>query len=114
MPLTTLVCAILIFLHLKNQRMADGDGIEMNEPFSQAATGKGRSGHTDSNSFLHDDDTSSGGYVPPGQEAPQRMSASEQYAASSSSGYETHTQTGGGDFGGGGSAGGGWCGKELV
>ena len=109
-PLTTLVCVVLIFLHLKNQRLADGDGIEMNEPFRGSSTGKARGGSSTHNRMLEEDDTSasSTGYVPPGQQGHQQhhMSASEQYA-NSSSGYETYTQTGGGDFGSGGSGGGG-------
>ena len=117
-PLTTLVCVVLVFLHLKNQRLVDGDGIEMNEPFSQSAsTGKGgRGGSSTFNRMLEDDDTSatSSGYLPPGQQEQQHhMSASDHYA-STSSGYDnTYTQTGGGDFASGGSGGGGGGGGEA-
>ena len=111
-PLATLVCSVLVFLHLKNQRLADGDGIEMNEPFGgHSSTGGGkaaRGGHSTFNRLAEDDDTSapSSDYVPPGQLG-HHVSASEQYA-NTSSGYDnTYTQTGGGDFGGGGSGGGG-------
>ena len=111
-PLTTLVCAVLLFLHLKNQRLADGDGIEMNEPFNHASTAssKPRGENSTFNRLTEDDDTSasSGGYVPPGQQQQHHhLSASEQYASTSSGYADTYNQTGGGDFGGGGSGGGG-------
>ena len=103
-PITVAICAVLLFLHIKNQRMAQGGGLELSERFDSAASSSAASsrGPVDKFNRLVEDNADTGAYVPPGSEGGYAPPGA-QFARG---GLVQHEDTNGGHMGGGGDYGG--------
>ena len=104
-PIFVAICAVLLFLHVKHQRLMDNGGVELNERFdSQPSNSSSSTGGRGVDKFnrLVEDQNDTGAYVPPG--------AAGGYQAPggfSRPGMDTHHEqqqhvdtNGGGDYGG--------------